>query len=84
VEIGNDFEETLNNIDTNKILFGQNIVEELFVFKDKIRDLSEIRLVVSIANGRNPNFENIQIQNRKGKGNELVAEARGFIKKLEK
>jgi len=82
-EVGNDLKETLKNIDINKILFQQNIVEELFVFKDKIRDLSEIRLVPSRARGLNQDFEIIQIQNRETKGNELIEGANKLIKKLE-
>jgi hypothetical protein len=82
-EVGNDFKTTLVNIDKNKILFSKNILEELFSFRDKIRDLSEIRLVSSKARGLNQNFENIQIQTRGEKGKELIEEAREFITKIE-
>lgn len=82
-EIGNDFKMALEDIDKNKILFPKNILEESLSFRDKVRDLSEIRLVPSRTRGLNPDFENVQIQNRKDKGTELVEEAREFIKKIE-
>ena len=82
-EVGNDLKESLKNIEINKILFPQNIVEELFAFKDKIRDLSKIRLVPSSIRGLNNDFEKFQIQNREKRGKELVEEAREFIKKIE-
>ena len=56
----------------------------MFVFRDKIRDLSEIKLMPSRARGLNPEFEDVQLQNRENKGNELVEEANKLIKKLEK
>ena len=82
-EVGNDFKTALLNIDKNKIQFSQNILEELLAFRDKIKDLSKIRLVSSKARGLNPDFENVQIQNRKEKGEKLIEEARNLIKKLE-
>ena len=83
-EVGNDLKETLKNIEINKISFPQNIEEELFVFKDRIRDVSKIRLVPLRVRGPNQDFEKIQIQNREKRGNKLVEEAREFIKKIEK
>ena len=83
-EVGNDLKKTLMDIDKNRILFSQIILEELFVFRDKVRDLSGIQLHPSEARELNPDFWHNQIQNREKKGNELIEEARGFIKKLEK
>jgi hypothetical protein len=82
-EIGNDLKIALVDIDSNNILFLQNILEELFIFRDKVRDLSKIRSVSSRVRELIPNFENSQIQNRENKGNELVEEAREFVKKIE-
>lgn len=83
-EVGNDFKTALGNIDKNKILFRKKILGDLLAFRDKIRDVSEIRLVSSRARGLNPDFENIQIQNRENGGNELIEDAKEFIEKLEK
>ena len=83
-EVGNDFKKTLGNIDKNKILFSKNILEELLLFRDKIRDLSKIRSFPSKTHRLNLDFENIQIQTREEKGNESVEKARDFIKKLRK
>ena len=63
-EVENDFKTALVNIDKNKILFRKKILGELLTFRDKIRDLSKIRLFPSRARGRNPDFENVQIQNK--------------------
>jgi len=82
-EVGNDFKKTLENIDKNKILFPKNILEELLLFRDKIRDLSEMRSFPSKTHRLNLDFKNIQIQTRKEKGNEFIEEAREFIKKIE-
>lgn len=81
-EVGNDFKTALVNIDKNKIIFRKKILGELLAFRDKIRNLSKIRLVPSRARGLNHDFENIQIQNREKKGNELVDKARELIEKF--
>ena len=82
-EVGNDLKETLKIIDENKILFSKNILEELLLLRDKMRDLSEIRLFPSKAHRLNLDFENIQISSRKEKGEKLIKEARNLIKKFE-
>lgn len=81
-EVGNDFKTALVNIDKYKILFWKNILGDLLTFRDKIRDLSKIKLVPSKTRGLNPDFENIQIQNRKDKGADLIEEARELIEKI--
>jgi hypothetical protein len=83
-EVRNDFQKTLMDLDKNRIVFPENILEELLAFTDKIRDLSKQRLVQSGARGRNPDMEKEQIQIREDKGNKLVKEAKEFIEKLEK
>ena len=83
-EVGNDFKKMLMNFDKNETMFPRKVLEELPVFINKIRNISEIRLMPSRVRGSNQDFENNQIQNREKKGNELIEEARGFIKKLEK
>lgn len=81
-EIGNDFKKTLENIDINKILFPKWHLREMTSVRDKIQNLSEIRLVPSRTRGLNSEFEDIQIQNREKKGKELIEKARELIEKI--
>ena len=81
-EIGNDFKKTLENIDINKILFPKGHLREMTSVRDKIQNLSEIRLVPSRTRGLNSELEDLQIQNREKKGKELIEKARELIEKI--
>lgn len=81
-EVRNDFKKALMDIDKDRIWLPQNILGELLKFTDKIKVLSEQRLVRSQARGLNPEMEEEQIRTREKKGNTLVEEAKMFIVKL--
>ena len=70
-------------LDKRERVFSGNVLEDLAIFINKIINLLEIRLVPSRVRGRNPDFENVQIQNRIEKGEKFIEEARNLIKNLE-